>query len=149
MSRIFIAEDDPDVRQVITHLMKSEGHAVSALRDGQQVVESLRWDAPDLLILDIMMPAMDGYDVLEEMARSGSGRHTRVLVLTAKAGEKDFEQSLSLGAARHMTKPFDPDELIDAVNDLLSLSADEVRRLREDEHHRASLLSQLESLLGD
>lgn len=146
MAHILIAEDDPDIRKVVAHLLGSEGHTVTAVADGEQVLECLRWNAPDLLILDIMMPHLDGYGVLQHMWDSGTPDATRVLVLTARASEKDFTQSLSLGATRHMTKPFDPDELVDAVTDMLAFTADEVRSLREQERARAHLLSQLESL---
>lgn len=147
MANILIAEDDPDIRKVVAHLLASEGHMVSEVADGAEVLECLRWNAPDLLILDIMMPRLDGYGVLENMTESGAADTTRVLMLTAKAAERDFAQSLTLGASRHMTKPFDPDELLQAVTDLLEFTADEVKSLREQEHARATLLSQLESLL--
>ena len=149
MARIMIAEDDADVRQVLTHLLIEEGHEIAVARDGNACLDKVMADPPDLLILDIMMPGVDGYSVLHELKHSGMSGAVKVLVLTARGAEDDVERSYKLGAALHMAKPFDPDEFVAKVQQLLTLSRDGVRALREQERDRAHLLSQLESLFSD
>jgi DNA-binding response OmpR family regulator len=149
MARILVAEDDADIRHLVTQLLIDEGHEVAAAKDGDLAVDKLLEDLPDILILDIMMPGLDGYSVLEEMRSVGIDSAIKVMVLTARNSEQDFERSFALGACEHMTKPFDPEELVASVNKLLSLSRSEILRHREEERDRAHLLSQLESILGE
>jgi DNA-binding response OmpR family regulator len=149
MARILVAEDDADIRHLVTQLLVDEGHEVAAAQDGDLAVDKLLEDLPDILILDIMMPGLDGYSVLEEMRAVGIDSAIKVMVLTARKSEQDFERSFALGACEHMTKPFDPGELVASVNKLLSLSREEILRHREEERDRAHLLSQLESILGE
>lgn len=148
MARILIAEDDADIRGIVTHALVEAGHDVSAVKDGESVVERLTWAPPDLLILDIMMPGQDGYSVLEEMRSQEVAKDTKVLILTAKNLEKDVERSYRLGASFHMTKPFDPDELIEATRKVLNTSDSDLQALREEEADKARLLSQIESVFG-
>ncbi|MEO8323441.1 MAG: response regulator [Actinomycetota bacterium] len=148
MAQILIAEDDADIRRIVIHALVEAGHDVSAVKDGESVVERLTWAPPELLILDIMMPGQDGYSVLEEMRSQEVAKETQVMVLTAKNREKDVERSYRLGAAFHMTKPFDPDELVGVVRRILDMSATEAAAEREQEADKAHLLSQIETVFG-
>lgn len=147
MGRILVAEDDADVRQLLTHLLVEEGHEVAVARDGAAALERLRVSPPDMLILDLMMPEVDGYQVLEELQEMGV-LGVRTIVVSARGGEADVERSLALGACHHIVKPFDPDELLNEVESFLQLSPEEIQERQEDERDRAHLLSQLESLFG-
>lgn len=149
MARILIAEDDADIRGIVTHVLVEAGHDVSAVKDGESVVERLTWAPPDLLILDIMMPGQDGYSVLKEMRSQDVAKETKVLVLTAKNREADVERSYRLGASFHMTKPFDPDELVEATRKVLDTSDQDLKSLQEQEADKARLLSQIESVFGN
>jgi two-component system alkaline phosphatase synthesis response regulator PhoP len=104
---------------------------------------------PDLMLLDIMMPEMDGHDVLRALDERGVRGLTKILVLTAKGSERDWKLGYDLGADRYMTKPFDPEELLQTVNDMLTASNEELEAKREEEQDRANLLSQLESIFGE
>jgi DNA-binding response OmpR family regulator len=145
MGRILIAEDDADIRHLLVQLLVEEGHEVSAARDGAAALERIRLSPPDLMILDLMMPEVDGYEVLEEMQRMGE-MSVRTIVVSARGSEADLERSLALGACHHMIKPFDPEELLNEVESFLQLTPEEIRERQEDERDRAHLLSQLESL---
>lgn len=149
MARILIAEDDPDIRQLVTHTLADEGHEIATAKDGTTALEMLIANPPDLLVLDLMMPGVDGYGVLKEMDECGLRESTKVLVLTAKGSERDWERGFELGADQYMTKPFDPDEVVGMVNELLALTKEELKAQREQELDKAHLLSQLESLFGE
>jgi DNA-binding response OmpR family regulator len=146
MARIHVVDDDAAIRQIVTFLMVDEGFEVSGSKDGEECVKSCLLDPPDLLILDMMMPGMDGYGVLNALDTSGLRERMRVLALTAQTTEQDRERILELGADGYMAKPFDPDELVTTVKELLALSPEELLSRRMKDKDTAHLLSQLESL---
>jgi len=149
MARILIADDDPDIRQLVIYALADEGHEVSVAKDGQEALDHVVQSPPDLMLLDIMMPEMDGYDVLRALDERGIRGFTKILVLTAKGSERDWKLGYDLGADRYMTKPFDPDELLETVGEMLTSTPEELEAKREQEQDRANLLSQLESIFGD
>lgn len=145
-SRIHVVDDDQAIRQMVTYLMVDEGYEVSGSKDGEEAVRTCLLNPPDLLILDMMMPGMDGYGVLNALDTSGLRERMRVLALTAQISEQDRERILELGADGYMAKPFDPDELVATVSELLALSHEELQQRRMRDKDTAHLLSQLESL---
>ena len=149
MARILIADDDPDIRQLVIYALADQGHEVSVAKDGQEALDHVAQSPPDLMLLDIMMPEMDGYDVLRALDERGIRGFTKILVLTAKGSERDWKLGYDLGADRYMTKPFDPDELLETVGEMLNSTPEELEAKREQEQDRANLLSQLESIFGD
>lgn len=146
MARILIADDNPEIRQLLTTILQDEGHKVSAADDGRQALEMILAQAPDVLVLDIMMPSLDGYGVLKEMKSAGMRDSVKVLVLTAKTQEADWVRGFKLGADQYLTKPFDVDEFVEAVNGLIAMSKEQLRLRRQEELDRAQLLSRLESI---
>jgi DNA-binding response OmpR family regulator len=148
MARIFIVDDDTDIRQLVAYELVDEGHEVSVAKDGAEALEVLLESSLDLVVLDIMMPRVDGFEVLQRLNEAAARDDVKVLILTAKGSERDWEQGFALGADMYMTKPFDPEELIEAVRELLAASREELAERREQELDRAHLLSQLESLFG-
>ena len=149
MARILIADDDPDIRQLVIYALIDQGHEVSVAKDGKEAFDAVESSPPDLMVLDIMMPEMDGYDVMRALNDKGIRGFTKILVLTAKGSERDWKLGYDLGADRYVTKPFDPDELVEIVTDMLSSSSEELEAKREEEQDRANLLSQLESIFGE
>lgn len=145
-SRIHVVDDDQAIRQMVTYLMVDEGYEVSGSKDGEEAVRTCLLNPPDLLVLDMMMPGMDGYGVLNALDTSGLRDRLRVLALTAQITEQDRERILELGADGYMAKPFDPDELVATVRELLALSHEELQQRRMRDKDTAHLLSQLESL---
>lgn len=145
MGRIHIVDDDPDIRQLVTYWLVEEGHEVSAAPDGDAAIDKLITDPPELLILDMMMPRMDGYEVLKSVVAAGIAEKVKVLVLSARSSEQDREVGLQMGADLYVNKPFEPEELVGIVNEMLALSKDELRERREQERDKARLLSQLET----
>jgi len=113
-TRILVAEDDGHIRQGLVDSLESEGYAVAAVGDGAAALAAYRTEAPDLLLLDIMMPERSGYDVCREIRREDT--RTPILMLTAKGEEIDKVVGLELGADDYITKPFGVRELLARVS---------------------------------
>ena len=146
MARILIVDDNADIRRLIGTILATGDHNLAYAEDGEKAIEIVKKATPDLVILDVMMPRMDGFMVLKQMRVAGLRESTKVLMLTAKASESDWVRGYKLGADSYLTKPFDPEELQNAVNELFSMSKDRLRERREEELHRAQMLSRLETL---
>jgi DNA-binding response OmpR family regulator len=146
MARILIAEDNAEIRTLVSGILVEEGHRVGVANNGQQALDMILADAPDVLVLDIMMPQMDGYTVLKEIKSAGTREGMKILVLTAKTSETDWVRGYKLGADAYLTKPFDTDELVNGIEDLLGMTKEQLRVRREQELDKAQLLSRLESM---
>lgn len=146
MARILIAEDNAEIRTLVSSILVEEGHKVGVAQNGQQALDMMTDDPPDVLVLDIMMPQMDGYTVLKELKSSGIKEQMKILILTAKTSESDWVRGYKLGADSYLTKPFDTDELINGIEDLLSSTKEQLRVRRDAELDKAQLLSRLESI---
>ena len=117
--RILIADDEPNIVVSLEYLMKREGHAVSVARDGREALAAIRRDRPDLVLLDVMMPAMSGFDVCQAVRGDPALADVRILMLTAKGRDTDLAKGTALGADAYMTKPFSTQELAARVRELL------------------------------
>lgn len=146
MARILIVDDNADIRRLIGTILSSTDHELSYAEDGEKALAETKEKQPDLIVLDVMMPKMDGFMVLKQMRVAGLREATKVLMLTAKSSESDWVRGYKLGADSYLTKPFDPEELINAINELFGMSKERLRERREEELHRAQMLSRLESL---
>ncbi|MER5491582.1 response regulator transcription factor [Streptomyces sp. NPDC002490] len=117
---VMVAEDDDKQAELIRRYLEREGHGVTVVRDGLAALERVRQRAPDLLILDVMMPKADGLDVVRVLR--AESREVAVLMLTARSTEDDLLLGLDLGADDYMTKPYSPRELMARVRTLLRRS---------------------------
>lgn len=120
MARILIADDDPLLRALLQHKLTAEDHQVFAAEHGGEVLDMVRDHAPDLIVLDAMMPVMDGFEVLRRLKADAGTRGTPVIMLTALKREQDVVGGLQLGAADYLAKPFIPDELVQRIRRLLA-----------------------------
>lgn len=119
MARILVAEDDPKQAELIRRYAVAEGHEVVTAPDGRAAVDAVRRRLPDLLVLDVMMPRLDGYDVCRILRASPESATLPILMLTARATEEDLLDGLDLGADDYLTKPYSPRELMARVRSLL------------------------------
>ncbi|HVE46961.1 MAG TPA: response regulator [Acidimicrobiales bacterium] len=142
---VLIVDDDPDIRAILSFTLEDAGYHVREAADGAQAVVAIQKHAPDCLVLDVMMPGVDGFGVLRSRRRLALAPKMRVLMLTAKTAEKDFARGWELGADEYITKPFDPEDLLDAVRALLDKGQKELHLRRETELKKAELLDRLES----
>jgi two-component system, OmpR family, alkaline phosphatase synthesis response regulator PhoP len=118
--KLLIADDEPNILISLEFLMTREGYEVILARDGQEALEAIARDKPDLVLLDVMMPVKTGFDVCHEVRNSEALRDTRILMLTAKGRDTDIAKGMALGANAYMTKPFSTRELVEKVKGLLA-----------------------------
>ncbi|MFD4788836.1 response regulator transcription factor [Streptomyces sp. NPDC058459] len=118
-AHVVVAEDDADQAELVRRYLENEGHTVDVVHDGRSALESVRGTPPDLLVLDVMMPRVDGLDVCRIVRADGRLAHLPVLLLTARSSEDDLLLGLDLGADDYMTKPFSPRELMARIRSLL------------------------------
>lgn len=149
MAKILVADDSSDIRHLLSAILVEEGHSVTTANDGAKAVEMMAEEAPELLVLDVMMPRLDGYGVLTSMQETGLLSEVKVLILTAKTSEADWARGYKLGADQYLTKPFGSDELLQSVTNLLETSKADLKVKTEEELDRAQLLSRLESIFTD
>jgi DNA-binding response OmpR family regulator len=112
---VLIVDDEPDTVELIRDTLRSEGFRTQTAHNGRQALEVIGRKRPDLVILDIMMPELSGFEVLEALRKETSTASIPVLVLTARGEESDARRGLALGARRYMSKPFDVGALIAEV----------------------------------
>lgn len=119
MAKILIAEDEPDIRALIEFTLQYAGHEVVTARNGLEAFESALQVIPDMILMDVRMPQMTGYEACEKIKQEESLKHIPVVFLTAKGQEKEIQTGLSLGAAEYLLKPFAPDDLTRRVQEIL------------------------------
>lgn len=120
MTRILVAEDDALTMQLIEFKLKQQGYEVMRATDGELALKIMAVEKPALLILDGMMPVLDGFEVLRRVRADESLKHIPILMLTARSRDNDVVTGLELGANDYMTKPFSPTELLARVKKILS-----------------------------
>jgi len=134
--KILIADDEYDIRFMLEQLLRLEGFDVRCVGNGRDAVEALEREDFDLLMLDLMMPEIDGFGVLEALPAEKLHR-MKFVILSAKATEEDIVRGYSVGAAQYVTKPFDNERVVDIVKYLVGELGEEERaaiekRLRAD-----------------
>ena len=120
-TRVLIVDDEPSIVISLEFLLKREGFEVSVARDGQEGLTAIRDQHPDLVVLDVMMPKLDGFAVLEAVRADPDLAATRVLMLTAKGRDTEVSKGLALGADAYVTKPFSTKDLVAQIRQLLGL----------------------------
>ncbi|RLK51053.1 response regulator receiver protein [Alkalispirillum mobile] len=117
--RILIVDDEANIVLSLEFLMKQAGYEVETATDGDEALEALKEQKPDLVLLDVMMPRKNGYEVCEAIRADDDWKDVLVIMLTAKGRDVEREKGLSLGADDYITKPFSTQEVIDKVRELL------------------------------
>ena len=119
MARILIAEDERDIRDLIAFTLRFAGHEVIATSNGVEAVEAALQHVPDLIILDVRMPRMTGYDACKRIKSEPSTKHVPIVFLSAKGQEAEVQAGLEAGAIEYILKPFAPDQLTEQVQSIL------------------------------
>jgi two-component system phosphate regulon response regulator PhoB len=117
--RVLVVDDEPDITALVAYHLAKAGFRVSTAATGPEALRAAREERPEVIILDIMLPGVSGYDVLAELRRQEETKDVGVIMLTARREEADRIRGLSLGADDYLTKPFSPAELALRVNALL------------------------------
>lgn len=113
---VLVVEDDPEINQLVGAYVQHAGYRYRQALDGQTGLRCAREHRPSLIILDIMLPDLDGFEVCDRLRKDDDTRHIPVLMLTALDREEHRQRGRKCGAAAYMTKPFDPDDLLRAVH---------------------------------
>lgn len=119
MTRIFVVDDEPDMVGLLATILRSDGFEVETETDGRSALARVLADPPDLFLLDLMMPDLDGMELLKLLRLDPKGAQVPVLVVSARTGHQDQIGTLQLGANAYICKPFSPRELVRQVRQLL------------------------------
>lgn len=117
--RVLVVDDEPDVTDLVRRILVAEGFEVEIDTGGRSALSRILADPPDLLVLDLMMPDMDGFEVLKLLRLDARGRNLPVLILSARTGHQDQLETLQLGADAYVCKPFSPRDLVRQVHSLV------------------------------
>jgi DNA-binding response OmpR family regulator len=131
VATVLVVDDDASIRAMLGYVLDDEGYEVREAVDGAQALHELLVDPPDCMVLDLMMPAVDGFEVLRRRNELGTASQTRVLVLTAKTEARDAVWCWELGADEYLMKPVDPERLAREVRQLLARTPDDLRHRRD------------------
>lgn len=121
---ILVVDDEPNIVLSLEFLMKREGYRVRTASNGEEAMQAIKESKPDLILLDVMMPRMDGYEVCEAVRKDPGLTSVRIVMLTAKGREVEREKGLALGADDYVTKPFATRDLVEKVREFMSLVAE-------------------------
>ncbi|WP_448514525.1 response regulator transcription factor [Parathermosynechococcus lividus] len=140
---LLLVDDEPGLREAVTAYLEDSGFEVTAVPSGEAALDYLQHHVPDLIITDVMMPQMDGYAFLEQVRQQPHLNHIPIVFLTARGMKRDRIQGYDAGCDAYLSKPFDPDELVAIINNLLRRQA----AARDDaEPNLASLAQQIAEL---
>ncbi len=142
MTKVLVVDDEAPIRLLCRVNLEAEGMDVLEASNGEAGLELARTERPDLILLDVMMPAMDGWQVAEQLIEDGVTSHIPIVFLTARAELRDRARGLELGGVEYITKPFNPLDLAAVVTRLL----DRVNRGERDDLRREKI-AELKNLL--
>jgi len=119
MAKILIAEDERDIRDLITFTLRFAGHDVVAAANGEEAFNLAQQELPDLILMDVRMPRMTGYEACKAMKAEKSTENIPVVFLSAKGQEAEVQTGIEVGAVEYILKPFSPDQLTERVKTIL------------------------------
>lgn len=119
MKKILIVDDEPNILMSLDFLMRKQGYEVFVARDGSEALEIITKEMPQVIVLDIMMPEVDGYEVCQSVKGSPETSDIKIIFLTAKSKKEDIEKGYEVGADLYLTKPFSTRNLVKKVKELV------------------------------
>jgi DNA-binding response OmpR family regulator len=120
MAKILIAEDEPDIRELVAFTLRFGGYEVVAASNGEDAVHTASREHPDLILMDVRMPRLTGYDACRMMKASAELKDIPVVFLSAKGQDSEIQSGLEAGAEEYLLKPFSPDQLTERVRAILA-----------------------------
>ena len=148
MAEVLIVDDDPDIRMMLRFALEDAGFEVRTASDGVEALAALRERTPDCMVLDLMMPNLDGFGLLRVMRETGLESATRTVILTCKVDEADVVTGLELGAHEYLSKPFEPDRLGGILQRLLDSTTEALADRRRVQLDKAAFRDRIESALA-
>jgi two-component system, OmpR family, alkaline phosphatase synthesis response regulator PhoP len=131
MARVLVIDDEPDILLLCRVNLEHAGHEALWAMDGENGLALLREQRPDAVVLDLMLPKIDGFDVLKTLERERAVADVPIVVLTAMAGEQERRTSFEIGADEFITKPFSPGSLLDILDQLMAMTPSDRAAKRE------------------
>lgn len=119
LKKVLSCDDEPYILEAVSYVVEQEGYIALTAQDGEEALRIAKSEKPDLMLLDIMMPKKQGFDVCRELKSDPATAHIHVVMLTAMGQERDMEQASECGADEFMTKPFSPRNLRKRLHELL------------------------------
>ncbi|MDY2586726.1 response regulator transcription factor [Winogradskyella aquimaris] len=120
MKKIVIVDDEPNIVMTLEYTFKKNDFEVYIARDGSEALDILKTVVPDVIMLDVMMPKVDGYQTLKSIKENDKLKNTKVVFLTAKNKASDIEKGLKLGADKYLTKPFSVKKIVSEIKALIA-----------------------------
>ncbi|MCB0597142.1 MAG: response regulator [Phaeodactylibacter sp.] len=118
-TKVLLVDDEPNILVALEFLVKKEGYQVFKAQNGEQALAAMAAEQPHIVLLDVMMPGMDGFELARKIRANDKYDHTRIIFLTAKGTQEDRFQGYATGGEVYITKPFDNDELINTINEVI------------------------------
>ena len=118
--KILIVDDEPEILRGLNLRLKANGYQVVSAADGMQATQVALREKPDLVILDIGLPAGNGHIVAERLRANASTMHIPIIILSARAGDSDYMEAMRIGVDKYLTKPYDADDLLAAIEECLN-----------------------------
>lgn len=119
---VLVVDDEPNIALSLEYLMKGQGFEVRVARDGEAALDALRERTPDVMLLDVMMPGRDGYEICQTVRANPSWAGVRIIMLTARGRMIEQEKGLALGADDYITKPFSTREVVERVRQYMPVA---------------------------
>ena len=120
---ILVADDEQDIRELVAYRLSRAGYTIIEARDGQEAFELAVDQSPDMAVLDVMMPRLNGFDLTDRLRHNPATQRLPILLMSASVQEADISRGFAAGADGYLTKPFTPDQLLTRVRDVLSRGA--------------------------
>jgi DNA-binding response OmpR family regulator len=121
--KVMVIDDEPAIHRLINIILEDEGFLIVGPQEHREAKHSIVGGKPDVIILDIMMPEVDGFDILRMLKEDDETMHIPVIILSVRSLQEDIDKAMSLGADHYLTKPFEPSELISTLKTVLAGSA--------------------------
>ena len=118
--KVLIVDDEPNIVAALEFLLQRSGYEVMVAQNGDEALQRVESFAPDLVLLDVMMPRISGYEVCRRMRERADWKHIKIIMLSAKGREAEVSKGVSLGADLYVTKPFSNNELVGKIGELLA-----------------------------
>ena len=117
--KILVVDDEPTIVRLMEFILARQGHEMIVAVNGEEALHKIRTQQPDLVLLDIMMPRIDGYEVAQQVRADPATASLPIIMLSAKAQEEDIRKGVDVGVDEYITKPFSPEHLVHVVADYL------------------------------
>ncbi len=118
-NKILVVDDEPNIRETISFILEMEGYEVVLATNGEEAIEMVNIHKPKVIILDVMMPKKNGYEVAETIRKNSEYSNIYIIILTAKGQRKDEEQAIKSGANVYMSKPFDDEKILSIIKGII------------------------------